>query len=319
MARRNTQSQSTPTEAPEETTVSTTTENVPETTEGVEAAVEAEVQDAPKADKKADTPIDLTAFQAVATTASENADSATGEVAPAFLEPVVKEYRLLDGIKAKNAAKAWLVEQMKAQMEAQSIVGARSYLQLSEGMTAGSASHAPKAPTDPTEAFVQAEATLRLAAELHTPGEGVADDNEAKVVELVDASREKATTYLAWLQNDAEDKGDEPEVTAVIKNAVKLAVGKAAKVGGRTNSGSAFTGERRDIAKHIQSAFEGVEDGTFLTVAEIRKHTSEEYGDNPPSAGAISARLFPSSGKCTVEGVEPSTNDKGNKGATKVA
>ncbi len=311
MARRNNQ-QSTPTpEAPQEEIVSTT----------AEAPVETPTETAaPEAPKKADTPIDLTAFQAKATEASENADSATGEVAPAFLEPVVKEYRLLDGIKAKNAAKAWLVEQMKAQMEAQSIVGARSYLQLSEGMTAGSASHTPKAPTDPTQAFVQAEATLRLAAELHTPGEGVAEDNEAKVVELVDASREQATGYLAWLQNDAEDKGDEPEVTAVVKNAVKLAVGKAAKVGGRTNSGGGtFTGERRDIGKHIQSAFADLEDGAFLTVAEIRKHVSEEYGESLPSAGAVSARLFPSSGKCTVEGVEPGTNEKGNKGATKVA
>jgi hypothetical protein len=303
MARRS--NHNTPTPEHEENVVTTTPE----------APVETPAPEAPKAEVV----IDLTAFKAAATQAASEADTATGEIAPAVLEPVVKEYRLLEGIKAKNAAKAWLVEQMKAQMDAQSIVGARSYLQLSEGMTAGSASSGPKAPTDPTQAFVQAEATLRLAAELHTPGEGVAEDHETKVVEMVDASRDQAGAYLAWLKSDAEDKGDEPEVTAVVKNAVKLAIGKAAKVGGRASGGGGGgTGERHDIGKHIEAAFENVESGTFLTVAEIRKHRSDEYGDNPPSAGAISARLFPSSGKCTVEGVEPGTNEKGNKGATKV-
>lgn len=298
---------------PEENTVSTDTEVTETPTEAVEA-------EATEAAPKAEVVIDLTAFQAAANEAVAQADTSTGEVAPAVLEPVVKEYRLLDGIKAKNAAKAWLVEQMKAQMDAQSIVGARSFLQLSEGMTAGSASSGPKTPTDPTQAFVQAEATLRLAAVLHEPGEGVTEGWEEKVVELVESSTDAATAYLAWLKSDAEDKGDEPETTAVVKNAVKLALGKAAKVGGRAaGSGSTFTGERRSIGAHIDSAFAEVEPGTFLTVAEIRKHRSEAYGDNPPSAGAISARLFPQSGNCTVEGVEPGTNGKGNKGATKLA
>jgi hypothetical protein len=188
-------------------------------------------------------------------------------------------------------------------------------------MTAGggSSSGGTKAPADPTEAFVQAEATLRLATELHAPGEGVAENHEEKVVEAIDSSREQATAYLAWLKSDAEDKGDEPEVTALVKNAVKLAVGKAAKVGGRVSGGggSTFTGERRDIAKHIGEAFAGEPEGKFLSVAEIRNFKSAEYGDSQPSAGAISARLFPDSGKCTVEGVIPGTSDKGHKGATK--
>ena len=97
-----------------------------------------------------------------------------------------------------------------------------------------------------------------------------------------------------------------------------LAIGKAAKAGAR--AGSTFTGERRDIGKHIAEAFESVEPGGFLTVAEIRKFRSNEYGDNPPSAGAISARLFPSGGgDCTIEGVSGDTNDKGNKGGRKTA
>src|SRR3546814_10998155 len=61
--------------------------------------------------------------------------------------------------------------------------------------------------------------------------------------------------------------------------------------------------KRGDIASHIQSAFEDKRLGDFLTIQEIRNHRSTGYGvDNPtnPSAGAISARLFPTSGSCTV-------------------
>jgi len=78
---------------------------------------------------------------------------------------------------------------------------------------------------------------------------------------------------------------------------------------GRATSG------RRDIGAHIASAFAGLPDETFLTVREIRRHRSDEYGDEFPSAGAISARLFPSSGRCTVTGVEPGENERGVRGA----
>ena len=72
---------------------------------------------------------------------------------------------------------------------------------------------------------------------------------------------------------------------------------------------------RRDIGAHIVSAFAGLPEGAFLTVREIRAHRSDEYGDEFPSAGAISARLFPSSGRCTVPGVEPGENERGVRGA----
>lgn len=75
------------------------------------------------------------------------------------------------------------------------------------------------------------------------------------------------------------------------------------------------SGTRRDIGAHIVSAFEGLPEGAFLTVGQIRSHRSEEYGDEFPSAGAISARLFPSSGRCTVPGVEPGENGRGVRGA----
>ncbi|WP_431974787.1 DUF262 domain-containing protein [Micromonospora haikouensis] len=72
---------------------------------------------------------------------------------------------------------------------------------------------------------------------------------------------------------------------------------------------------RRDIAAHIVSALSSQAAHTFLTINEIRNHRSAEYGDEFPSAGAISARLFPATGNCTVPGVVPGVNERGVRGA----
>lgn len=293
-------------EATEEASVSTTTETAPEADNSTTEAT-------PEA------PINLDAFNEAVTAAVAEADSSTGLVPEASLAAVLEQYRSLDGVKAKNKAKTALNDGMKEAMNEADIAKARAYLQLSENMTAGSSkSSAEKVPADPTEAAVQRIATLQLARDFVVVPEGVADDFQTRADSLVSESAESVKAYIAWLTDDSEEKGDEPEASAVVKNAAKLAIGKAAKAGAR--AGATFTGERRDIGKHIAEAFESVEPGGFLTVAEIRKFRSNEYGDNPPSAGAISARLFPSSGgESTVEGVLGDTNDKGNKGGRKVA
>ena len=174
-------------------------------------------------------------------------------------------------------------------------------------------------PADPTGAFVQRTVVLKLANSLLKPGEGVTDDWADKSNELFNELKSKADEFLDWYTSTAEDKGDEPEVNPLVKAAVKMSQGKAAKVGSKSG-GAAYTGERRDIAAHITEAFADQEVGTFLTVAEIRKFRSTEYGDNPPSAGAISARLFPGGdgSKNTVKGTESDTNEKGIKGARKI-
>lgn len=292
-------------------------------TEAKEAPVSTTTE-APPAEAKTNTApeFDLSAFQAAAEAAAKEADTATGELALVEVEKVVAEYRKIDGAKGKAAAKTWLGEQMKAAMmsEPPRIEEARSYLQLQNSMSAGGSSGGSKAPADPTEAFVHLAATLRLAIGLLDAPEGVSDDWQAKAKALVDESQEAATAYRAWVTSDAEDKGDEPEASAVVKNAVKLALGKSAKPGGRASGGGgSFTGERRDIGKHIAEAFANEPSGTFKLVAEIRKFHSSEYGDNPPSAGAISARLFPKGGgETTVEGVRAGTDDEGHKGAYKL-
>lgn len=312
MARRPSTSESVPTPT-EESNVSTTTD----------APVEAQTETPAEAEA------DLTAFNAALASAVEQRDETTGTLPEAAIPPVVAEYRKLNGAKAKNAARKVVDEAMKSAMTDSDLPLARANLEISTHLTAGPVgggqAREPKAPVDPTQAFVELVSGLVLAAQLAqaTVPEGVAETWTDGVNENVRTGADQATAYRAWLESDAEDKGDEPETPAFVKAAVKLALGKSAKVGAAKKAssggggGSTYEGERRDVAKHIESAFADVASGTFLTVAEIRKHESDEYGKDSPSAGAISARLFPKSGKVSVEGVTPGQNDKGVKGATK--
>jgi hypothetical protein len=297
-------------EVQKEDNVSTAAPEAPASTET--PAVENATAEAPKAEVE----VDLTDFEAAVNAAvsdTEGRDATTGELVPALIEPVNAEFRKLDGAKAKNKARALLGSLMKETMNKLDMPLARSYMILSENLSAGSSGGAKseRTPADPTEAFVQRMVGLKLAAALAQANvpEGVDENWSAKANELYKASEPKANSYLAWVRGDEETRGDEPEVSPVVRSAVKLAQGKSAKVGGSVRSGGAGDGVRRDIGKHIESAFADVESGTFLTISEIRNHKSEEYGENPPSAGAISARLFPSSRKASsVDGITAGQN-----------
>ena len=304
----------TPSEEDSSMTVTTESEATVETTPEVPAEQAPEVpaeKPAPVAE------VDLTGFTSKVDEAVAGRDETTGEVPEALIAAAQTEYRAIDGVKGKNAAKKLVEERMREAMNARDISSARAYMLVSDNLTAGaSGSKAEKVPADPKEAFVQRFNALSLALALVAQDrpEGI-EDERLDVNSLIPA----AQALQAYEASEAEDKGDAPEASAVVKAAVKLAIGKAARVGA-TRQASTFTGERRDIGQHIREAFESVEPGTFLTVAEIRKFESSQYqAASPASAGAISARLFPTSGKCTVEGVEPGQNEKGNKGATKVA
>ena len=307
------------TEPEENSTMSTATETTPEApAERVDydgnllPGVEAEA----KAPVESPAPVDLTEFTASMTAAVAGRDGASGDVPEALVTAVQSVYRGLDGLRAKNAAKKLVEEAMREAMNQRDVLSARAFMLVSDNLTAGASAKAEKVPADPKAAFVQRYSALLLALELVSR-----DAPEGVTVSEIDVTSEinSALALRAFDSSDAEDKGDAPEASSVVKAAVKIATGKAARVGGKSTGGSTFTGERRDIGKHIDSAFEGEEVGTFLTVAQIRSHKSDEYGDNLPSAGAISARLFPASGKCSIENVEPGQNENSNKGATKLA
>lgn len=300
-------------------------------TENTEAPVSTSTNEAPAPQNTESNtesaPVDLSAFEQAVEAAVAEADVTTGVVPEASISTVTAEYRKLDGLKAKNAAKKHVADGMKDAMNGESLPRARAFLMLQEKAlvaasgSSGGTTH--RAPADPTEAFVQRIATLNLAsaaAQAQVP-DGVAEDWGTKVGDLVTESTDAVNGYIKWLSSDAEDKGDEPEVSAVVKAAAKLAIGKSAKAGGSrtTSNGQVYSGERRDIAKHIVEAFADHEPGTFLRVSEIRKFHSSEYGDDLPSAGAISVRLFPKSGDSSMPklGIQPDMRD-GKKGAVKL-
>lgn len=305
MARRNTKDQATAEATNAEGTEPTNTSDNTENTE-------------PKGEEA----VNLTAFQEAANAVVAKRDSSTGEVAVADIEPANTAYRDLDGIKAKNAAKSWLDEQMKESLVKLDAQLARAYSMIKDNLSAGAKATTHREPVDPTQAYVNRLAAFSLAYGLITnnPPEGVeVEKAQAQAQELAGSLGDQVKSYQEWLETEVpegEDKPDAPEVSAVVRTAFKLSTGKASG-GGRVSGGS---GVRRDIGKHIASAFANVESGGFLTIAEISNFKSEEYGEDSPSQGAVSARLFPTSGKCTIEGIVPlskSDSPKGVRGAKK--
>ncbi|QAY16737.1 hypothetical protein SEA_FELIXALEJANDRO_102 [Gordonia phage FelixAlejandro] len=260
-------------------------------------------------------------FKSVVTAAVEAADPSTGTVSEADLDKVAEAYRgVTGGIKYKNLAKDFVDESMKAALPAGEYIKAVSYNEVSEKLRTTKAAPKASAPkVDPKEAFGERVAILELGLSLLT--DRVPTEAEDYEVPSTDAAYHQASAYLDWIEADEATRGEEPELSPIAAAAVKVFQGKG--IGGRRAGTSAprapFTGTRRNVGNHISSAFEGVESGTFLTVSEIVKHRSEEYGDDAPSSGAVSARLFPQGdpSKCNVEGITPGTNEAGTKGATK--
>ncbi len=251
--------------------------------------------------------IDLTAFETAVSAAVAGADENTGEVPEVGVAAVRDAYQALPGIKAKNAAKASLSDQLKQHLADMKIVEARSVMVLTERATVAGKSSAPKREVDYQEQFESKVATLTLAlylAQKQVP-EGVdAEAGIAKATSLAGEAFPEALDVMA-------DEDSETE-SALIKAAVKLATSKARKGGTRVSSG-----ERRDLGAHISEAFDSVESGVFLSVAAIKKFKGSVYGDDQPSAGAITNRLEPKSGKpTTIDGVTVEHRD-GKLGAVK--
>lgn len=274
----------------------------------VEAPVES--NDTKKAaEKTPEVPVDLGPFQAAVNEAITHADENTGELSLENLAPVNEAYRQIDGVKGKNSARGWVEDQMKAAImgsgeyssldQAQKIQLARSFVAVKDGLSAGSGGGSTKTPTDPTEAFVQRVVALRLAEAqvVGTVPDGVSPEWETKASELASSLSAQVDAYATWAGTpDTEEspRGDAPEVSPVVRQAFKLAQGKAS--GGNGGGSTRPVGApRRSIETHMKQVFEGLDSGAFLTVNEIAKIASTEYGTDRPSAGAVSAHLFKTS------------------------
>lgn len=274
---------------------------------------ESQTEATTEASAEAEVEVDLSGFESVVKAAVKVSDDATGEVPEAELAKANEQYRALDGLKPKNAARAYLDKAMMDAIFAQDAPRARSMAQIKENLSAGS-SGGSKAPKDPTEAFVAKAASLQAAFNLlfesvpEGVDEGWQEKAEAKATELTTA----ATDYKKNLA--ADENFDDSEIPSEVKRVVKLASGRAS--GGGSYSG----GPRRNVNKHIEQVFADLEVGAFLSVTEIHKAESEEYGsDGGPTTGAISQKLFPKSGEPSLpEGIEAVADQK-PRGARKVA
>lgn len=273
-------------------------------------------QDSPAATGEAEAPaeLNLDAFKAAVKESLGEGDPDIGTLPVVAKDRIATAYRALDGQKAKNAAKKLLDDGVVDSIRAKSLPHARSYTEMRDAVNEASSSKGqPAKPADPKAAYVNRLAGLVMATELVEASvpEGVdGDEAKAETSKLVDSLKEQVTSLKAWTESTAEDKGDAPEVSPVVKAAFKLAAGKAAGSTGGGRVGGSVGGPRKDVAKHVIEAFADKESGDFLKISEIANFDSTEYGTDHPSQGAVSARLFPTSGKCTIEGVIPEAGDK---------
>lgn len=271
----------------------------------------------------AEVPLDLGPFKAAVLAAVGHRDTETGIVADEHLRPPVAAYGDLKGTKAKGAAKRWLAEQMERLLNDLDAIQARAFMVVQNALITFPGTQ-PRPPADPAEAYVQTYAVL-LAAVSHLEGRppaGISDNWPDQVNELKARLEGDVARYAAWETSTAEDKGEAPKVDALAVRAYRLVVPRpstarrsAASAGPR----SPRVGGTRSVSAHIQEAFANLDEGDALTVQEIVNFRSAEYGDDAPSSGAVSARLFPRSGNCTLKGVQPVADLNGKRGARKVA
>lgn len=307
-----------------------TTDTIDETaqTDAVadEQATAAETGESTETEAKAAPSDDITDFKAVVATALAERDQATGTFPEVQLENVKAAYRNLPGAKAKNAAKKHLNDELRNAVNTADILTGQAIMVLVDlTLNAGTGTKAPaeRKPVDPTANFVDQMTVLNLAYNLRRADvpDGVETDGAegafAKVDALVSEHSEAAEKYYTWVTSKADDKGDEPEVSGLVKRAVKAALGKAATAGRSASSSPrpASDGVRRNVRTHIGQVFADKEPGTFLKVAEIANAETAEYPEGNCSPGAITAALKSEKG---VEGFQLTHNESGVAGATKL-
>jgi hypothetical protein len=263
--------------------------------------------------------LDLTGFEAVVAEAIEGMDVSTGEVPPTEVAKVNEAYRSLDGQKGKAAARTWLENQMKhALKESKDFIRARAFVMLKDGLSSAGGHSAPRPPADPTKAFVQKVAAFSLALnilEASVP-ENVSEDWHTQYDELLTSLGDEVETYQEYVNSDDEE-AEEPAVSPVVRQAFKLATSRVR--GGGAGSSRVPGAPRRDVSKHLAQVFADLEVGSFLKVNEIAKAASEEYGDDRPSSGAVSSRLFPKGKDAySADGIE-ACEMNGARGARKVS
>jgi hypothetical protein len=316
----------------------------PTSAEDAENQAPATATEAPKAAEgpsEADQAAAFEAFKAKVTTAVEQVDKTTGTMPDGPVAEVKAAYVALPLPKNKTAARNYLDGEMKSALMKPPFdpFTAKAYLDLNEAVksTGGTRETVAKPPVDPTEAFVKQVAAHWISTSLLVAGPEVAADYVQKAQTLVQSLQGEAETYKAylvqhsaWLAKPEAERGEEPkapEVNEVVLHAAKIAQGRPGRVrttkaadGTSTTrtTGEGYSGPRRDVKAHIKSAFEGKPVGTFIKIGDISKHTSEAYGNDHPSGGAINAALDSAKFAEAVPNIRKDT-EGGVNGARKIA
>lgn len=306
-------------EATEESTTPVVEAAAETTTESTDSAPEAA---APEAKPE----VDLSEFEAAVQAAIDSRDPSTGTVPEAQADAVKTAYQALS-VGGKSKSKTHLLNVMTAGVEGGDLSTAMAASQLQKVLVPkASGSSKPKeekAPADPNEAVATQLAILRTAfvyLQDNLPEGAELEAVKAKTAELGTTAGEQLAGYLEWLGRDEPAEGTEdaaePDVSTVTKKAAKLVLTKV-RVATSGGGGSSYSGPRRSVSTHITQVFEGKASGDFMSIAEIANASSEEYGSDKVSSGAVTARLFPTEGECSLTDVKPGTQD-GKRGAIKL-
>lgn len=221
---------------------------------------------------------------------------------------ITAKYTAISGNrKALNAAKNAVSARMQEAVLEANLDKARAFLDVQKVIDSVSTAKvsAPKEPVDPTPGFKDGYVTLMLAAQIYSnnPPKGVTD--AAAAISQADATLDelqedvmKVVEYLSGTDENAEL----PEVNPLVAAALKVAQGKAVKVGRKPSTSTAsraaaYSGPRRSISLHIAQVMDQHPDEDFLSVTELAKGESSGEGDTPgygageASSGAIAAKI----------------------------
>lgn len=281
---------------------------------------------------------------------SDQRDASTGFFPDGVINEVRAKFNELPSGAVRTKVRNWVDAEISKAMEDPALSPyARSFFMIKKhGLvsTGSSKSQAPRVAIDPTEAFVDQVVALYIAPYMVQVPDGVKENwpdlVNAKSEQLIEVARAYAEhqNKIAALPDDATEEARAeldkatPEVPDAVKAGFRLARGRAAaapkprkaKDGTTVRAPRAASdGTRKNIATHILNAFKGKPVGTVLSINEIVKTPSDEYGSESPSPGAVSARLFPdkqdptNGAKCTIAGIEGVINGDGRKAAKRVS
>jgi hypothetical protein len=154
-------------------------------------------------------------------------------------------------------------------------------------------------PTDHTAAYQTRVDALATALDALV---AIANHNGCDVVPSVNT--DASANIVAHNTSDVALSDDYKSIAAMVR---------VPRTGGTNRT---YTGPRRSVPAHIESAMADVPVGGFMKIRDIARSTTDTYGDDHPSDGAVGAALFTRDGVPRTIGNIIGVIRDGNRGAT---